>query len=1062
MSNFWRSFLRYFVPGALLILLGAWFIIDSERQHRLEELKHEQRMAVGLGAQALSRHVNSLVADLDYLSRSASLRNLAATPSADHRARLEEDFANFLRARPVYDQLRWLDARGQEVARIELTRGEIRVVPRVELQNKADRYYFREAITGKPGQIFLSRLDLNVERGEIEQPHKPMLRIAMPVADMQGNVAGLLVLNYLADEMLQRFEMVTHRYGTQFSLLDGEGYWLHAEDPADAWGFMFRDALRSLPARAPAVWRQMQDSEGQFEQEGHLWTYASVFPLASESQPLTAMGQAPNAFRWLVVSRISPEHLALTLPAHRARIWLAIAVLVALLAAGATLLARQQQREMLREQRFQAIFDNAMVGMATSSVDRRWLTVNPALCRILGYDSATLLTKTWAELTHPDDLDANIAEFEATLRGDQQSYTIQKRFIRADGEVVMTDIAARIIRKANGEPDYFVVIVEDVTARQQAEHTNRLLSRRAQALLELPKAAESMDEPDFMQYAIDQAERLTDSKIGFIHFINDDGKSIELVAWSISTLANYCHAVFDRHYPLDEAGIWAEAARIRQPVIVNDYATAEARKGLPDGHAHLERFISVPVVENTQVRMILGVGNRSTPYLPVDVETAQLIGSETWRIVQRQRSERALQAASQVVNASPIVCFRWRAVEGWPIEYVSDNVRQWGYSPEDLLAGDPPYTEMVHPDDLARIIAEVKVNTAAGATGYEQEYRLLTADGRVLWVVDRTRVVRGPDNKPQYYDGVVTDITERKQRQSELTAALGEQRKLNKRLEEANNQLMQSEKMASIGQLAAGVAHELNNPIGFVHSNLGTLDAYLNDLMSLIDAYQTLADETATGTASFEQIARLKEQLDFDYLRGDIFQLVSESKDGLSRVKKIVQDLKSFSRVGEQEWQAADLHQGIDSTLNIVWNELKYKCQVVKDYGDLPPVFCLISQLNQVFMNLLVNAGHAIEKQGTITIRTRCDGEDRVVVEVSDTGSGIPKENLTRIFDPFFTTKPVGKGTGLGLSLSYSIIERHHGRFEVESEVGVGTTFRVILPVTQAAAGAPGTEEKSA
>lgn len=191
-----------------------------------------------------------------------------------------------------------------------------------------------------------------------------------------------------------------------------------------------------------------------------------------------------------------------------------------------------------------------------------------------------------------------------------------------------------------------------------------------------------------MQYAIDRVERLTDSKIGFIHFINDDGKSIELVSWSISTWRITVMPSLTVCYPLDEAGIWAEAARTRQPVIVNDYATLSAQRVCRTAHAHLERFISVPVVENTQVRMILGVGNRSTPYLPVDVETAQLIGSETWRIVQRQRSERALQAASQVVNASPIVCFRWRATDGWPVEYVSDNVRQWGYSPEDLLAGD--------------------------------------------------------------------------------------------------------------------------------------------------------------------------------------------------------------------------------------------------------------------------------------------------------------------------------------------------------------------------------------
>jgi signal transduction histidine kinase len=294
---------------------------------------------------------------------------------------------------------------------------------------------------------------------------------------------------------------------------------------------------------------------------------------------------------------------------------------------------------------------------------------------------------------------------------------------------------------------------------------------------------------------------------------------------------------------------------------------------------------------------------------------------------------------------------------------------------------------------------------------------------------------------------VITDITERKIQQLKLAETLAQQRTLNKRLEEANNQLLQSEKMASIGQLAAGVAHELNNPIGFVHSNLGTLDGYLRDLMAIIAAYETEAE--ASGK-TVEAVRRLMEDCDFAYLKEDIFSLLGESKEGLGRVRKIVQDLKSFSRVGEQEWQESDLHQGIDSTLNIVWNELKYKCKVIKEYGDLPLVNCLISQINQVFMNLLVNAGHAIEKQGTITIRTYRQGSDQVCVEISDTGKGIAPEHINRIFEPFFTTKPVGKGTGLGLSLSYSIIQRHGGHIAVDSELGKGSRFTICLPIVGA------------
>ena len=185
--------------------------------------------------------------------------------------------------------------------------------------------------------------------------------------------------------------------------------------------------------------------------------------------------------------------------------------------------------------------------------------------------------------------------------------------------------------------------------------------------------------------------------------------------------------------------------------------------------------------------------------------------------------------------------------------------------------------------------------------------------------------------------------------------------------------------------------------------------------------------------------------MDFNYLKEDIPSLLKESQDGLARVTRIVQDLKDFSHVDESNWQQANLEQGMDSTLNVVANEIKYKAEVVKEYAGLPEVECMPSQLNQVFMNLLVNAAQAIDDKGIITVRTGSSG-DEVWVEVEDTGKGIPSENLNRIFDPFFTTKPIGKGTGLGLSLSYGIVQKHHGRIEVKSEVGKGTTFRICVP----------------
>ncbi|MEI6875162.1 MAG: ATP-binding protein, partial [Spirochaetota bacterium] len=293
---------------------------------------------------------------------------------------------------------------------------------------------------------------------------------------------------------------------------------------------------------------------------------------------------------------------------------------------------------------------------------------------------------------------------------------------------------------------------------------------------------------------------------------------------------------------------------------------------------------------------------------------------------------------------------------------------------------------------------------------------------------------------------VARDISQRKEQEQELVAALEYQRQLNKRLEEAQNQLLQSEKMASLGQLAAGVAHEINNPVGFVNSNLSTLKRYFADLLQLLSLYEQ--DEGELSPTTHAEVAALKDKIDVAYVREDVANLMTESIDGLQRVKRIVQDLKDFSHVGESEKQLANLERGLDATLNMVWNELKYKAEIVKEYAGLPDIECISMQINQVFMNLLVNAAQAIEVRGRITVRTGQLGEE-VWIEVEDSGCGIPAENLKRIFDPFFTTKPVGKGTGLGLSLSYGIVQRHHGRLVVSSEPGKGTVFRVWLPLRQ-------------
>jgi two-component system NtrC family sensor kinase len=282
------------------------------------------------------------------------------------------------------------------------------------------------------------------------------------------------------------------------------------------------------------------------------------------------------------------------------------------------------------------------------------------------------------------------------------------------------------------------------------------------------------------------------------------------------------------------------------------------------------------------------------------------------------------------------------------------------------------------------------------------------------------------------------DLTEIKKVSEELAGAY-------KKLQSTHLQLLQQEKMASIGQLAAGVAHEINNPIGFIKSNLGTLVKYVERLRSFIEAQGEAVSASATAGIT-ESVGEARKRLKIDYVLEDLPKLIAESSEGTERVRVIVQNLKSFSRVDEAERQRVDLNACLESAITIAWNELKYKATLVRDLGDLPPVACYPQKLNQVFLNLLVNAAHAIENRGEVTVRSWRDG-DFACVAVGDTGHGIPEEFRNRIFEPFFTTKEIGKGTGLGLSISYEIVTQHGGTIGVESEPGGGATFTVRLPI---------------
>lgn len=810
---------------------------------------------------------------------------------------------------------------------------------------------------------------------------------------------------------------------------------------------------------------------------------------------------------------------------------------------------RKRAEEALRqsEQRFRILFEQAAVGVAQVNSDTgQFVQINQKYCDIVGYSQDEMERLDFQTMTHPEDLATDLANMERLKAGTIREFTMEKRYLRKDGSLVWVNLTVSPMWAPGEPPRFHVAVVEDISERKRAEDLMAIRLR-----LQEFAAAHSLNE--LLQKTLDEVEWLTGSSVGFYHFMEADQRTLSLQAWSTRTEKEFCKAQGQgRHYRVDEAGVWVDCVRQRQPVIHNDYATLPHKKGLPEGHAPLIRELVVPIVRKGDIVAILGVGNKTTDYTHKDVDTVAHLADVAWEIAERKRAEEALRESEQryrnfIANASEGI-YRIDFAEPIPIDLPLEEIAE--------RIGRGAVVGEVN-EALARMYG-LRASDMVGrpATDYAPSYGqrgalLLQRDN--YQVVEEETVDRGADGQPLYltenYTGVVADgrlvriwgvqrdITERKRAEAALSAseityreifnnvsdtiwihdietfkfldvnrnvmemfgysvmeAMGltvddissgvhpftqktavellkkaaggepqifewhckhrdghlfwsevtlkrgtisgrdcilalerditERKRVEEEKERLQAQLLQAQKMESVGRLAGGVAHDFNNMLTAIlgHAELAMMRC-------------TPSEPTHANLIEIQRAAQ--------------------------RSTDLTRQLLAFARKQTISPKVLDLNDTVAAMLKMLQRLIGEDIDLVWMPGaTLWATRIDPSQIDQLLVNLCVNARDAIAGVGKITIETEnstfdeaycavhsgLDCGEYVMLAVSDDGCGMSQDTLDHIFEPFFTTKELGRGTGLGLATVYGIVKQNEGLISVYSEPGKGTTFKIYLP----------------
>jgi len=764
------------------------------------------------------------------------------------------------------------------------------------------------------------------------------------------------------------------------------------------------------------------------------------------------------------------------------------------------------------ENRFRTAFEDAPYGMCMADLNGRFLHANSALSRMLGYSREELVAGAWQQITHPDDLERSREAAIQLRKGMDTAYELKKRYLHKEGKIVWAHLKISLVKDGLGRPSHFITQIEDITERKGADEAQAFLASLVESsqdaivgmnpegmvmswnrgatelygysseemigssiaklippdcsdqlaqFLERIRRGESIsthetyrkdgrrvdvslslspvfDKARQITGLVSIARNITQRKQAEQALLSSEEKfrqlaeNISEVFWMVSPAAPgilYVSPAYEQVWGKSCESLhrnpasWAEsihpddlqkAMEMNQRQLLGEKVDSIYRIRTPDGREKWIRDRAFPVRDASgQLTRIVGLAE--------DISARKL-------------AEEALRASEEryrelFENASDLVYTFDLDLHITSLNRLAEQ--SMGYSREEALQMN--LRQLLDPSQAQRLERGIEQLVAFRAA-IKIELDIRAKDGRKLKLEINPRLIYR-DGKPVGIQAIARDITGR---------------------DVAEMELRQAQKLESVGRLASGIAHEINTPIQFVGDNVRFLQDAFGDLQSVLKKFQELCKSTSemrSGAQFGGELDRIAAESDSDYLLKEIPKALGQTLDGVERVVTIVRAMKEFAHPESKGMAPADLNKALSNTLTVARNELKYVAEVETDFGDLPAVVCSVSDMNQVFLNLLINAAHAIAdvardggKKGKIRVSTSLQNSTAVIA-ISDTGGGIPEAIRDRIFDPFFTTKEVGRGTGQGLAIARSVVDRHKGTLTFETEVGKGTSFYVRLPI---------------